>query len=89
MGPLEVHDEMKKQNQFNRIELKTLDDEDLEEMNDWEIEVEAQDIIQEEIKDQEVVYFEKLPNSNHKDPMKRPKIQDRLKDKSDDVSFPT
>lgn len=46
-GPLEVHDEMKKQTNQNRIEIKTLEDEDLEEMNDWEIEVDEEDILQE------------------------------------------
>ncbi len=86
-GPLEVHDEMKKQTQLNRIEIKTLDDEDLEEMNDCEIEVEAEDILEEDVKDEEVVFFEKLPSSDCKDPKKKPKIQDRLKDQSDDVSL--
>lgn len=47
-GPLEIHDEMKKQNLHNRIEIKTLEDEDLEEMNDCEIEVDEDDILPEE-----------------------------------------
>lgn len=65
-GPLEIHDEMKKQNKMNKIEIKTLDEEDLEEMNDWEIEVEDDDIIHEENKDGEAIEFEKLPNSDTK-----------------------
>ena len=84
-APLQVHDEMKKQNQLNRIEIKTLDDEDLEEMNDCEIEVEAEDILEEDVKSHEEVFFEKLPNSDCKDPKKKQKIQDKLGDQTEDV----
>ena len=94
-GPLEIYDEMKKQNHANRIEIKTLDDEDFDEMNDWEIEVETEDIITEETKDTTAVEFVKLPNSDWKgkpqvfiilDPKNKKKIQDRLIDESEDVS---
>lgn len=65
-GPLEIHDEMKKQTNVNRIEIKTLEDEDLDEMNDCEIEVDADDILPEESKQEKIKDFEKLPYSHEK-----------------------
>lgn len=65
-GPLEIHDEMKKQNMQNRIEIKTLDDEDFDEMNDCEIEVEAEDILPEEIKQESNIEYEKPKQKSQK-----------------------
>lgn len=47
-SPFEVHEEMKKQNMQNRIEIKTLEDEDFDEMDDCEIEVEEMNVILDE-----------------------------------------
>lgn len=65
-GPLEVHDEMKKQTQINRIEIKKLEDEDFDEMNDCEIEIDAEDIMPEDSKESKDKGFEKLPYSHEK-----------------------
>ena len=57
---------MKKQNMQNRIEIKTLDDEDFDEMNDCEIEVEAEDILPEEIKQESNIEYEKPKQKSQK-----------------------
>jgi len=84
-GPLDVHIEMKKQNVENRIEIKTLDDEDLDEMNDCEIEVEEEDIIHEDAK-QSSASKKSKNSSNHKKVMKKVivKTKSYFPDNSDD-----
>ena len=77
---------------MNKIEIKTLEEEDFDQMNDWEIEVEEEDIIQEDVKEIEYEKPKKekakgRPNSElleNGKPKARPKP--KFADTSEDVS---